>query len=48
MPTRLLQLYKTNLPQQQAWAKNIAPKMADSGFRKKIKKSKAKLTNLNT
>ena len=29
MVTRLLQLYKTNLPPLEAWTKNIAIKMAD-------------------
>ena len=48
MATRLLQLYETNLPPLEAWTKNIAIKMADSEFRNKNKKSKAKLTNENT
>ena len=48
MATRLLQLYKTNLPQLQACTKNIATKMADSEFWNKNKKLKAKLTNENT
>lgn len=47
MAIRLLQLYKTSLPQLQAWTKNTAPKMADSEFGTKNKKSKAKLTNQN-
>ena len=48
MAARLLQLYKTNLPTLEAWTKNMATKMADSEFRNKNKKSKAKLTNQNT
>ena len=47
MVTRLLQLHKTNLPLLEAWTKIIATKMADSEFRNKNKKSKAKLTNQN-
>ena len=48
MATRLLQLFKTNLPPLEAWTKNIATKMADSELRNKDKKWKAKLTHQNT
>ena len=47
MATRLLQRYKANLPQLQAWAKNITLKMDDSKFWNKNKQLKAKLTNQN-
>ena len=43
----MLQLYKTNFPPLEAWAKNIATKIVHSEFRNKNKKSKAKLTNQN-
>ena len=39
---------QNNLPPLQEWTKNIATKMAESEFRNKNKKSKAKLTNQNT
>ena len=39
---------QTNLPPLEGWTKNAATKMADSEFRNKNKKSKAKLTNQNT
>ena len=48
MATRLLQLYKTNLPQLQAWSKNITTKMAYSEFQNENKKSTVKLINQNT
>ena len=37
-----------NLPQLEAWTKNIVTKMAYSEFRNKNKKSKPKQTNQNT
>ena len=48
MATRLLQLYKTDLPPLEAWTKILATKMADSEFQNKNKKSKATLANQNT
>ena len=48
MATRLLQLYKTNIPPLETWTKNIATKMAVSEFRIKNKNLNAKLTNQNT
>ena len=48
MATRLLQLYKTNLPPLEAWTRDIFTKMADTEFWNNNKTSKAKLTNQNT
>ena len=47
MATRLLQLYKTDLPPLEAWTKILATKTADSEFENKNKKSRAKLANQN-
>ena len=48
MATRLLQLYKTNLPPLEAGTKNISTKMAESKFWNSNKTLKAKLTNQDT
>ena len=48
MAIRLLQPYKPIFKPLDAGTKNIATKMADSEFRNKTKKSKAKLNNQNT
>ena len=47
MATRLLQLYKANLPPLEAWTKNITIKMTDSELQNNNKTSKTKLTNQN-